>query len=141
MVRVRERGIRGRLVAEFPVVALVVGGRLVQLVALVGGRHIHHRRQFVEVRDHRLRAVPRGLQRVGDDQSVGFADVVDALHRERRMRRLNHVRAVLRLHEPAARQVADPIRREVRAGIDGDDARHPQGRVRVDAADRCPRMR
>ena len=136
-----EGRVGGGAVSEFPVVALVVGDRFVNLVRLVRGGHIYHRRQFIEIRDHRLRTIARRLQRIGDDDAVGFADVVHAVHRERRMGRLDHVRAIFRLHQPAARQVADAVRRKIRPGIHGRNAGNLQGGGRVYAGYGRARMR
>ena len=141
VVRLLERRVRGRLVAQFPVVALVVGRRVVNLLGAGRAGHVHHRRQFLEIRLHGLGAVSGGVQRFANHHRVGFAHVVHALHGERRVRRLDHVRAVFGLHHPAARQVADAVRLEVRADEHGDHAIRGQRRAGVDAAQLGARVR
>ena len=135
-----EGGLRRRPVAEFPVIAEVVRCGLVELVGAGRPRHVDHGRQFVEVHAHRLGSVARRLRRFRDDDPVWLAHVVDALYRERRVRRLDHVRAVPRLHQPAAWQVADAVGRQIRAGVDRKHAGHRKGRTRIDRAHLRPRM-
>ena len=130
-----ESGLRGSGIAQFPVVALVVRRGLVNLLGSGRGGQIHHRRQRLELRRHRLRAIFGRSQRLGDDDGVGFAHVVHVGHGERRMRRLHHVRAVLGFHHPAAGQIADAVRLQVRAGEHRHHARHGLRRGGVDAVD------
>ena len=133
-----EGGIRRRLVAEFPVVGLVVRYRFVDLVRRSGRCQIDDGGKFLEVRFHRFRAVLGGFQGFADDHRVGFADVVDRLGRDRRMRRRDHVRAVLRLHQPAAGQVADFVGGEIRSREDRHDPVRCRCRRRVHAVDLRP---
>ena len=116
VVRSGECRVRRCLVAQFPVVALVVGRRLVDLIGVGRGGEIHDCGQFLEIRIKRLCAVPGRRQGFADHQGVRFANVIHARHRDRRMRRLDHVRAVLRLDHPATGQITDRIGLQIRAG-------------------------
>ena len=136
-----ERCFGGGLVAKFPVVALVVGSGLVDLIGGVGAGQIHHRRQFLEIRLQRFGAVPRGFQGLADHDRVGFADVVDVLYRQRRVRWLHHVRAILGFHQPAAGQVADAMRLQIRAGQYRHHAGDGFGGAAVDVEDPGAGMR
>jgi hypothetical protein len=59
---------------------------------------------------------------VRDDHHDGIADVAHLALRERGVRRLDHVRAVLVLDEPAARDPAELVRRDVVTGEHGENA-------------------
>ena len=135
MVGTVEGGVGRRLVAEFPIVGLVVRHGLVDLIRRCRGRQIDDRGELLKVRVHGFRTVPGGLQGLADDHRVGFADVVDGLGGDGRMGRCHHVGTVLGLHHPAAGQIADLVRGEIGPG----EHRHHavrRGRSRgVDAVD------
>ena len=138
-----EGRIRARLVAELPVVELVVG-RLVmdcRRAGLAGGSHVRDRGQNLVVDVDHLGRVARLGERIGDDDGDVIADIAHLALRERGVGAGAHRRAVLVEDRPAADQAADLVGRDVVAGEDRDDARRRRGVLKVDRLDLRVRMR
>jgi hypothetical protein len=102
-----EGGVHRGLVAQRPLVAVVVGRLVVQRRALGGGAHVDHRRQLLVVHLHQLGGVLGLLQRVGHHHGHVVAHVAHLLDRQDGVRRLLHRRAVGAGDQPAAGQAVD----------------------------------
>ena len=89
----------------------------------------------------RLGGVAGELGALGDDEGDRIADMADHAVGQHRMRRERHRRAVAVLHRGRARQAADAVGVEVRAGIDRQHARHRPRRRGVDRGDAGGGMR
>jgi hypothetical protein len=144
MGRTGERALDRVAVARLPHEGHVVGrvvphGRRAGACRVRGGRH--HGQRLVLDRQH-LGGVHGLLRRLRDHHRHRIADVTDAIARQRRARRLDRGRAVAPLARGVARQVAELVRRVVRAGEDRDHAgrlRRARGIDRPDARVRVRR--
>ncbi len=128
------------LVAQRPLVAMVVRRGLVQGGCPGGVGHAHHGRQHVVVHLDRLGCIARLLQRVSNDHCHVIAHVPHLAQRQHGMRRLFHRRAIGGRDEPAARQ-APHLSFKVLAGEDPCHAGHRRRRAGVDRVDRGMRVR
>ena len=96
---------------------------------------IDHRRQLVDLERHRFGRVARRGRRLGHHAGDRLAHIADPIRRQRRVRQLRHRRAIPifeledRLHGAEARSL------EVGSRVDGEDAGHRAGGLRVDAPD------
>ena len=135
--RFGERGLDCGQIAEMPIVAEIAGRFAVDLRgARLKRRGWVDRRGLLDIVDlDQLGGVAGLPERLGDDDGDLVADVADPVGNERRVRRLDHRRAVLRVDLPAAGQPADSVRGHVLSGIDGHDTRGRGGRGGIDAGD------
>jgi hypothetical protein len=141
--RLGEDRIDLRLVAERPLVALVVGRGVMKGDAaglLRGIRHAHHRGQHLVVDLDRLGGILGLLHRIGHHHGHVVAHVAHLADGEDGVRRLLHRGAVGVVDEPAAGQPAH-LAVDVLAGEDARHAGHLRGRRGVDGLDRRMRMR
>src|SRR5215472_1540512 len=120
-----------------PVVAEIAGrlGPHLWCTRLQRRNGVYCRRLLGVIDLDQLGGVARLPQRPGNDDGDLVADVPHAVGDERRMRRLDHRRAVLRVDLPAARQSADFFGGHVLAGIDRHDPRGRGCRRGVDPGD------
>jgi hypothetical protein len=135
-----EHRVHLRLVADRPLVDVVVGRDVVQRAGLGRIAHVHHRRQHVVVDLHRLGGIARLGQRVGHHHRDPVADVPHLALRQHRVRRLLHGRAVGAGDQQAAGQPAH-LALDVLAGEHLCDAGHGLGAGGVDRLDRRVRVR
>ncbi|MDT4839887.1 hypothetical protein FQZ97_736910 [compost metagenome] len=137
---VRRRGehvVDRRLVAQHPLVALVVGRFVVQRGAaglLRGIGHAHQGRQHVVVDHHGFGRILGLLDRLGHHHGHVVAHVAHLLDRQDRVHRLLHGGAVGVVDEPAAGQPAH-LSFDVLAAEDADHAGHLRGLGDVDRLD------
>ena len=121
-----ERGVHRALVAQRPLVALVVRRFIVDgdaALLLRGIRDVDDSGQHLVVHDHRLGRIARLLHRLGHHHGHVVAHVAHLVDREDRVRRLLHRRAVGVVDQPAARQPAH-LALDVLAGDDAHHAGH-----------------
>ena len=123
------------LVADFPVVADVARCLVEDLRRPVGLGRLDrgHRRKLLVVHVDQIGRRLGLLLRLGDDDRHAVTRVTHLADRQRRMRRLDHRRAVLAVDQPPRRDAAhafhvlarehrvDPRRRHRRAGVDPAD--------------------
>jgi hypothetical protein len=139
----REGGIDRRLVAQRPLVALVVGRLVVDRDAAGLLRRVGHADQCGQhlVLDHHgLGGVLRLLDRLGHHHRDMVADIAHLVDREDRVHRLLHRRAVGVVDQPAAGQPAH-LALDVLAAEDADHARHRERVGDVDRDDARMRVR
>ena len=114
-----------------------------------GGRGVGDRRQRLVVDEHRLGRVLRPSLRLGHDHRHGLAHIPRLVDRQQRVvahEDLGSAGAVQLEIEPGLRQravveLAEPVRRAVRPGEDGEHAGQGERRARVDRDDPRVRMR
>ena len=135
-----QRRLGGLTLAELPVEGQVVWHRIVNLRRAGGVARLHYGFEFLEVGHDCLGALTGSEQTLRHHHRKGLADVVDPVHRQRRMRRRHHVRPVFLFDQPAAGQITKPVRRHVGAGEHRFDAVDLQRAARVDGRDACPRI-
>ena len=124
MVGRSKSRVGGLAIAEFPVIALIAGRGLMNLVRAMCGRKINHDREFIEIGGNGFGPVSRRLQRLCNNHRVGLSNVVNDGNRNRRMRWLDHVGTVLGLDHPSAGQVPDLISGQIGARIRRHDTLH-----------------
>ena len=120
-----------------PVEAQVVGDFVMHAVRRIGhrGGHIDDRRQIL---DHRVggqlfNRVLRLFRRIGDDGTIGIADMAHLAMGQNRALGFAHRRAVAAVDQPARRVAADLD--EILTGEHGQNAWHGQRRGGVDGHD------
>ena len=143
VLRLREGFLGGGGVAAQEAHDEIAGGLRVELrrVRLRRVADVDDRRQRRPVDRDQLRGVERLIARSGDHQGDRFADVPDAVARERPARRLIHFRAVGAGDAPQRCHRPDAVGRHVGAGVDGDDAGRGGRGPRVDPVDAGVRVR
>ena len=131
-----EGRVRRRLVAQFPIIALVVGGLVVHgRAALECGLHVDDGRQLRIVDGDQFGGVAGLREGLGDDGDDGIADVPRLAFGQDRMLGLDHRLGVLAGDEPAARQAVDLVVGQILVREAGDDTGRLAGRRQVDAVD------
>ncbi len=137
MGRLGEGRIHGALVAEMPVVAEIALGLGPDLrrVGLQRIGRIDRGLQLLIVDRDQLGRVAGLGSGLGDDDGDMIADMAHEIGHQRRMRRLDHGRAVLAVDLPAAGKPALAVGGVVGAGEDGDDPGGLLCLARVDASD------
>ncbi len=143
VVSVPERRLGLLPVAPLPVEAGVVRRLVPDLrgAVLDRVRDGDHGGKLLVVDLDQLGGVARLVTGLGDDDGDRVADMAHAPQGQRRVRRLDHGRAVPRLDQPAAGQAADLVGGHVGAGEDAGDPRGLPRRRGVDAADARVRVR
>ncbi|MGY3471566.1 hypothetical protein ACVW0I_008437 [Bradyrhizobium sp. LM6.11] len=129
-----ERGVRGALVADHPVIDLVAGGFGMQLrrAGLDRCVDVGDRGQLFVVHDHGFGRVAREVFALGDHDCDGLADEAHRLRRHRRPCAHLHRAAVLGGDGPAADQVPDLVVDDLLSREHRDHARHLQGGGGID---------
>ena len=136
----REGGLGARLVADAPVVALVVRRLVVHGAAgAEGAGGVDHRGQHLVVDVDQRRGGTGLLDRLGHDHGHAVADVAHLAVGQHRVLGLLHRRAVQAVDQPAAGQAADGL--EVLAGEDAHDPRGLGGGRGVERLDARMRVR
>ena len=147
----RECGVGARLVPEKGLHEEVVRACFPdeRRVGSGGGRGVGDRRQGLVVDEHRLGRVLRPGLRLRDDHGDRFAGIARLVSRQQRViadENLGPARPVQLEVEAGLRQRtvierAEPVRRAVRSGEDGQHAGQGERRARVDRDDPRVRMR
>ena len=129
-------GINGRLVTNGPLVALVVGGDIVNHRRTRGLciAHIHHRGQGFVIHHHQLGGVAGLFVSFCHDHGHMVTHVTHFFEGQNWVWRLFHGFAVGAGDQPAARQAVDFVCGHILAIQNPDDARRRQGSRFVDAA-------
>ncbi len=132
-----EGRIDQRLVAEMPVIALVIGHIVMhpRRAGRDGVAHVGDGGQIGQVQDQKLRRVLRLLAGLGDHHRDRVADMAHLADRQHRMRRLGHRAAVLVVDLPAAGQAADLLGRQIGAGEHRHHTGGRRSRAGVDPVD------
>ena len=134
-----KRGIDSALVADGPLVAVVVGGDVVQgragHTASRGIGHADHGGQHVVVHLHQLGRVARLLLREGHDHGHMVAHVAHLALRQDGVLWLLHGLAIGAGDEPATGQAVDVVGRHIGAGEHAQHAGRGLGGVHLDAVD------
>ena len=132
-----EAGLGRRLVTLFPEEAEVTGSLFPHLRGVgcqrTGG--VGDRGKLAVIDEDQLAGVARGIQRFGDDEGDGIADMADAALGEGRARRHHQRRAVLLDQRNVAGNVLDAGRFQVFDGVDRQDAGGVAGFFKVDGND------
>ena len=136
-----KSGIDQRLVAQCPVVAMVVGRGIVQGSGLGGFGHIDHGAEHFVVHIDQLGGVLGLLQRFGHHHGDVVADIAHLVKCQDGVRRLLHGLAVGAGDQPAARQAANFGVSHVLADQHVDHAGRGLGGFDVDALDAGVGMR
>ena len=136
MGRIGKCCIDGRLVTNGPLVALVVGGDVMDHRCTRGLRitHIHHRCQRFVIHHHQLGRITGLLVGFCHDHGHMVAHITHFFEGQNRMRRLLHGFAVGAGDQPAARQTIDLVCGHILAIQNANDTRRCQGSRFVDAA-------
>ena len=136
-----KSGIDLRLVAQRPVVAMVVGRGIVQGGGLGGLGHVDNSAEHFVVHVNQLGGVLGLLQRFSHHHGDVVADIAHLVQRQDGVRRLLHGLAVGAGDQPAARQAANFGVRHVLADQHVDHAGCGLGGFDVDALDAGVGMR
>ena len=136
-----KSGIDLRLVAQRPVVAMVVGRGIVQGGGLGGFGHVDNRAEHLVVHINQLGSVLRLLQRFGHHHGDVVTDIAHLVQCQDGVRRLLHGLAVGAGDQPATRQAANFGVSHVLADQYINHARRGLCGLDVDALDARMRMR
>ncbi len=134
-----DRALVAGLVAERLVAGIVVPHR--RRARRQRGLGAGHRRQHLVVDLDQLGGVLGRVQRLGDDEGDGIADIAHALARQQRLQADEGGRAAAPLARHHGRERAEPAPAQILAGQDADHARRRSRPAHVDPGDARRRVR